>query len=91
MAAQTAQNKVLGGAFQGAGRREARAVGTAAKSAQADQALNWMTRTGTTPQTTEEAMQEIQRYLLLSQPSPLPQNLAAQAGRVGAAFERSGR
>jgi hypothetical protein len=88
---QAATNKMMGGAAQGAIRREARAVGTAAKTAQADQALNWMTRTGTTPQTTEDAMQEIQRYLLLSQPSPLPQNLAAQAGRVGAAFERSGR
>jgi hypothetical protein len=53
--------------------------------------MNWMTRTGTTPQTSDEALQEIQRYLLRGQPSPLPQNLAAQAGRVGAAFERSGR
>ena len=91
LATQAAQNKLLSGAAQGAGRREARAVGTQARAAQGEQALNWMTRTGTTPQTTEEAMREIQRYLALSRPAPLPQNLAAQAGRVGAAFERSGR
>lgn len=91
LASQTIQSKMMGGAFQGAFGREARALGSQARALQGDQALNWMTRTGTTPQTAEEAMQEIQRYLLRGQAAPLPQNLAAQAGRVGAAFERSGR
>jgi hypothetical protein len=91
LASQTINNKMLGGAFQGAFGREARALGSQARALQGDQALNWMTRTGTTPQTSDEAIQEIQRYLLRGQAAPLPQNLAAQAGRVGAAFERSGR
>jgi hypothetical protein len=91
LASQTINNKMLGGAFQGAFGREARALGSQAKALQGDQIMNWMTRTGTTPQTSDEALQEIQRYLLRGQAAPLPQNLAAQAGRVGAAFERSGR
>ena len=91
LASQTINNKMLGGAFQGAFGREARALGSQAKALQGDQIINWMTRTGTTPQTSEDAIQEIQRYLLRGQAAPLPQNLAAQAGRVGAAFERSGR
>lgn len=91
LASQTIQSKMMGGAFQGAFGREARALGSQARALQGDQALNWMTRTGTTPQTSEDAIQEIQRYLLRGQAAPLPQNLAAQAGRVGAAFERSGR
>lgn len=91
LASQTINNKMLGGAFQGAFGREARALGSQAKALQGDQIMNWMTRTGTTPQTSEDAIQEIQRYLLRGQAAPLPQNLAAQAGRVGAAFERSGR
>jgi len=88
---QVAQNKMLGGAFQGAFGREARAVGAQGLAAQGDQIINWATRTGQTPQTAEDAMREIEQYLMRAQPAPLPANLAAQAGRMGAAFERSGR
>lgn len=88
---QVAQNKMLGGAFQGAFGREARAVGAQASAQQGDQILNWLTRSGATPQTAEDAMREIEQYLLRAQPAPLPQALGAEAGRVGAAFERAGR
>jgi hypothetical protein len=91
LASQLAQNKVLGGAFQGAFGRSARAEGAQQAATSGDQIINWLTRTGQTPQTAEDAMREIQQYLTMSRPAPLPANLGAQAGRMGAAFERSGR
>lgn len=91
MLSQIIQNKMLGGAFQGAFGREARAVGSQAAAQQGDQILDWLTRRSTTPATTDDAMREIQQYLLRSQAAPLPTALGAQAGRVGAAFERASR
>lgn len=91
LASQTVQNKMLGGAFQGAFGREARAIGAQARAAQGDQIVDWLTRTGQTAKTPEDAMREIEQYLLRSQPAPLPQKLGSQAGRLGAAFERTGR
>lgn len=91
LGSQLAQNKVLGGAFQGAFGRSARAGGAQQIATSGDQIIDWLTRTGQTPQTAEDAMREIQQYLSVSRPAPLPANLAAQAGRMGAAFERSGR
>jgi hypothetical protein len=91
LGSQLAQNKVLGGAFQGAFGRSARAEGAQQAATSGDQIINWLTRTGQTPQTAEDAMREIQQYLTMSRPAPLPANLGAQAGRMGAAFERSGR
>lgn len=91
LGSQALQNKILGGAFQGAFGREARAVGAQAQAAQGDQILDWATRTGNTPQTADDAMREIEQYLLRAKPAPLPDVLGAQAGRTGAAFERSGR
>jgi hypothetical protein len=91
LGSQLAQNKVLGGAFQGAFGRSARAEGAQQAAASGDQIINWLTRTGQTPQTAEDAMREIQQYLTMSRPAPLPANLGAQAGRMGAALERSGR
>lgn len=91
LGSQFLQNKVLGGAFQGAFGRTARAEGAQQAATSGDQIIDWLTRTGQTPQTAEDAMREIQQYLSVSRPAPLPTNLAAQAGRMGAAFERSGR
>lgn len=91
LASQTVQNKMLGGAFQGAFGREARAVGAKGRAAQGDQIIDWLTRTGQTPQTAQDAMREIEQYLLRAQPAPLPASLGAQAGRMGAAFERAER
>lgn len=91
LGSQTVQNKMLGGAFQGAFGREARALGAQSRAAQGDQIIDWATRTGLTPKTAEDAMREIEQYLLRAQPAPLPQALGAQAGRMGAAFERAGR
>lgn len=88
MASQSLQNKMLGGAFQGAFGREARAVGAKSLAAQGNQIVDWATKTG---QSSEDAVREIEKYLLRSQAAPLPQALGAQAGRVGAAFERAGR
>lgn len=91
MASQIAMNKLLGGAFQGAFGREARRMGAQGIAEANDQLINWATRSGTTPQTSEDAIREIEQYLLRAQSAPLPANLGAQAGRMGAAFERSGR
>jgi hypothetical protein len=91
MASQVAMNKMLGGAFQGAFGREARRMGAQGIAEANDQIINWATRSGMTPQTSEDAIREIEQYLLRAQPAPLPANLGAQAGRMGAAFERSGR
>ena len=91
MASQLAQNKMLGGAFQGAFGRGVRAGGAQQAATSGDQIIDWLSRTGQTPQTAEDAMREIQQYLSVSRPAPLPADLAAQAGRMGAAFERSGR
>jgi len=91
MASQIAMNKLLGGAYQGAFGREARRMGAQGIAEANDQLINWATRTGVTPQTSEDAIREIEQYLLRARPAPLPANLGAQAGRMGAAFERSGR
>ena len=91
IASQIAMNKLLGGAFQGAFGREARRMGAQGFAEANDQIINWATRSGMTPQTSEDAIREIEQYLLRAQPAPLPANLGAQAGRMGAAFERSGR
>lgn len=88
MASQSLQNKMLGGAFQGAFGREARAVGAKSLAAQGNQIVDWATKTG---QSSEDAIREIERYLMRAQPAPVPAQLGAQAGRAGAAFERSGR
>lgn len=91
LGSQLAQSKVLGGAFQGAFGRSARATGAQQIATSGDQIINWLTRTGQTPQTADDAIREIQQYLVMSRAAPLPEELAAQAGRMGAAFERSGR
>lgn len=91
MVSQVIMNKLLGGAFQGAFGRQARRSGAQNITNANDQILDWATRTGNTPQTADDAIREIEQYLLRAQPAPLPAELGAQAGRVGAAFERSGR
>lgn len=91
MASQVGMNKVLGGAFQGAFGRQARALGTGQAATVNDQLLDWASRTGYTPQTTEDALREIQFYLTRGQRSPLDAQLAARAGRIAGATERAMR
>jgi hypothetical protein len=88
---QALTNKLLGGAAQGAIARQGRAVSQAGLQEQNDQIIDWMTRTGQTPQTSEDAMREIMTYLSMAQRAPLPQDLVGQAQRSGAAVERGMR
>jgi hypothetical protein len=88
---QAVTNKLLGGAAQGAIAREGRAVSKASLQDQNDQIIDWMTRTGQTPQTSEDAMREIMTYLSMAQRAPLSQDLVGQAQRSGAAVERGMR
>jgi hypothetical protein len=88
MAAQTAERKMMGGAFQGAFGREARAMGARGNALTNDQIVEWATRTG---QSTEDAMREIQQYLSRSQPQPIDPELLRSGIQMGTAAERSMR
>lgn len=88
MAAQTAERKMMGGAFQGAFGREARAMGARGNALTNDQIVEWATRTG---QSTEDAMREIQQYLSRSQPRPISPELLRAGIQTGTAAERSMR
>jgi hypothetical protein len=88
MAAQTAERKMMGGAFQGAFGREARAMGARGNALTNDQIVEWATKTG---QSTEDAMREIQQYLSRSQPQPISPELLRAGIQTGTAAERSMR
>jgi len=88
LAAQTAERKMMGGAFQGAFGREGRAMGARGLGLTNDQIVEWATRTG---QSTEDAMREIQQYLSRSQPRPIDPELMRSGIQTGTAIERAMR
>jgi hypothetical protein len=88
MAAQIAERKMMGGAFQGAFGREGRAMGVRGLGLVNDQIVNWATKTG---QSTDDAMREIQQYLSRSQPQPIDPELLRSGVQMGTAAERSMR
>jgi len=88
MAAQTAERKMMGGAFQGAFGREARAMGARGNALTNDQIVEWATRTG---QSVDDAMREIEQYMARSKPRPINPELMRSGIQTGTAIERAMR
>jgi hypothetical protein len=86
--AQTAERKMMGGAFQGAFGREGRAMGARGLGLVNDQIVDWATRTGTD---TGEALRQIEQYLSRSQPRPIDPELLRSGIQMGTAAERAMR
>ena len=88
MLTQAAQSRMMGGAFQGAFGRESRALGALGNARVNDQIVDWATKTG---QSTEDAMREIQQYLLRSRKQPIDPELLRSGIQTGTAAERAMR
>ena len=88
MAAQTAERKMMGGAFQGAFGREARAMGARGNALTNDQIVEWATRTG---QSVGDALREIEQYMARSKPRPIDPELMRSGIQTGTAAERAMR
>jgi hypothetical protein len=88
MASQTAERKMMGGAFQGAFGREARAMGARGNALTNDQIVDWATRTGTS---VEDALRQIEQYMARSKPQPIDPELLRSGIQTGTAAERSMR
>lgn len=88
MASQTAERKMMGGAFQGAFGREARAMGARGNALTNDQIVDWATRTGTS---VEDALRQIEQYMARSKPQPIDPELLRSGIQMGTAAERSMR